>query len=146
MLLLWLQRALAVSKKNWRVVSRGPSVMNPFCIDEIPVVVKTISKSPQTEAKWWGRQGDSSVFGLRPEPCLALSLDDWLTSGNASLITSSGHQENERHWWWWQTLTFRVCALPQHHESFLLVPQNYEEPQLTWSNAFFCTFLLLEPE
>lgn len=110
MLLLWLQRALAVSKKNWRMVSRGPSVMNPFCIDEIPAVVKTISKSPQTGGKWWSRLLDTSVFGPRSEPCLVPSLDDWLTSGDASLITSTGHQENERHWWWWQTLTFCVCA------------------------------------
>ena len=57
MLLLGPQRALAVSKKNWRMVSRGPSVMNPFCIDKIPAVVKTISKSSQEQelnggARW----------------------------------------------------------------------------------------------
>lgn len=120
MLLLWQQRALAVSKKNWRMVSRGPSVMNPFCIDEIPAVVKTISKSPPTGAKWWGRPVGTSFFGPRSELCLALCLDDWLTSGDVSLITRAGHQENERHWWWWQTLTFRVCAANNTMSTFSL--------------------------
>lgn len=119
MLLLWLQRALAVSKKNWRMVSGGPSVMNPFCIDEIPAVVKTISKSPPTGAKWWGGPVDTSVFGPRSEPCLAPCPDDWLTSGDASLITSAGH-ENERHRWRWQTLTFRVCAANNATSTFSL--------------------------
>lgn len=121
--LLWLKGALAVSKTKRRMVSRWPSVMNPFCIDEIPAVEKTISESAQTGAKWWGRPGDTSVFGPRSELCLALCLDDWLTSGDASLITSTGHQENERHWWWWQTLPF-LLSCEQRDESFLLVPPS----------------------
>lgn len=124
-------------------MSRGPSVMNPFCIDEIPAVAKTISKSPPTGAKWWGRLGDTSVFSPRSEPCLAPSLGDWLTSGDASLITSAGTPGE------WKTLVVMtdahlwcvcVCACQQHHEHFLLLPQSYEqEPQLRWSRAVFCT-------
>lgn len=137
MLLLWQQRALAVSKKNWRMVSRGPSVMNPFCIDEIPAVVKTISKSPPTGAKWWGRPVGTSFFGPKSELCLALCLDDWLTSGDDYEGGTPGE---------WKTLVVMtdthlscVCC-QQHHEHFLLMPQSYkQEPQLTWSRAVFCT-------
>lgn len=119
-LLPGLRGVLAVLKNKWRTVFRWPSVMNPFCIDEIPAVVKTISESPQTGAKWWGRPVDTSVFGPSSELCWAPCLDDWLTSGDASLITSAGRRENERHRWWWQTLAFLVSC-EQQDEHFLFI-------------------------
>lgn len=127
-----------------------PALSHVFCIDEIPVVVKTIlyhlSGSPVSKTvkavqsvKWFGRLADTAVCW--PEVGAVFGAAVWVTDwplGTWVRLRPVDTRRMKDIRWCWQIVTSQVCCDNNRNDHFLLMPerQDWELEKKVIKNCF----------